>query len=88
MDSRLDVLPGPVWRDRAAAHRDRVDALLGPYLRRRAAGTKHPVIDFLFTYYGRHGPNSVPLRPKTSRYQLERRSGSTRQFPLNPVVSC
>ncbi|MFE3099317.1 3-methyladenine DNA glycosylase [Nocardia tengchongensis] len=52
MDSRLDVLPGPVWRDRAAAHRDRVDALLGPYLERRAAGTKHPVIDFLFTYYG------------------------------------
>ncbi|MGW2661297.1 3-methyladenine DNA glycosylase [Nocardia tengchongensis] len=52
MDSRLDVLPGPVWRDRAAAHRDRVDALLGPYLQRRAAGTKHPVIDFLFTYYG------------------------------------
>ncbi|GAB3203586.1 3-methyladenine DNA glycosylase [Nocardia tengchongensis] len=52
MDSRLDVLPGPVWRDRAAAHRDRVDALLGPYLGQRAAGTKHPVIDFLFTYYG------------------------------------
>ncbi|MFE3797510.1 3-methyladenine DNA glycosylase [Nocardia tengchongensis] len=52
MDSRLDVLPGPVWRDRAAAHRNRVDALLGPYLQRRAAGTKHPVIDFLFTYYG------------------------------------
>ncbi|MEV0465755.1 3-methyladenine DNA glycosylase [Nocardia tengchongensis] len=52
MDSRLDVLLGPVWRDRAAAHRDRVDALLGPYLQRRAAGTKHPVIDFLFTYYG------------------------------------
>ncbi|MFE4461653.1 3-methyladenine DNA glycosylase [Nocardia tengchongensis] len=46
------MLPVPFWRDRAAAHRDRVEALLGPYLERRAAGRKHPVIDFLFTYYG------------------------------------
>ncbi|WP_330181211.1 3-methyladenine DNA glycosylase [Nocardia sp. NBC_01503] len=43
------------WRARAAAHRDRVDALVGPYLAQRAVGTKHPVIDFLFTYYG-HKP--------------------------------
>ncbi|UFS98849.1 3-methyladenine DNA glycosylase [Nocardia huaxiensis] len=32
-----------------------MDALVGPYLERRAAGSKHPVIDFLFTYYG-HKP--------------------------------
>ncbi|MBU3061911.1 3-methyladenine DNA glycosylase [Nocardia sp. NEAU-G5] len=49
------VLPERDWRARAAAHRDRVDALVGPYLERRAAGSKHPVIDFLFTYYG-HKP--------------------------------
>ncbi|WP_255222083.1 3-methyladenine DNA glycosylase [Nocardia otitidiscaviarum] len=49
------ILPRPEWRDRAAAHRDRVDALIGPYLRQRAAGSTHPVIDFLFTYYG-HKP--------------------------------
>ncbi|MGW5108544.1 3-methyladenine DNA glycosylase [Nocardia sp. NPDC004123] len=48
-------LSGPAWRGRAAAHRDRVDALVGPYLERRAVGSKHPVIDFLFTYYG-HKP--------------------------------
>ncbi|WP_458688803.1 3-methyladenine DNA glycosylase [Nocardia tengchongensis] len=48
----MRFLPQVEWRARAAAHRDRVDALLGPYLQRRAAGTKHPVIDFLFTYYG------------------------------------
>ncbi|GAB0104346.1 hypothetical protein JMUB6875_33200 [Nocardia sp. JMUB6875] len=48
-------LSGPDWRGRAAAHRDRVEALVGPYLERRAAGSKHPVIDFLFTYYG-HKP--------------------------------
>ncbi|WP_067822236.1 3-methyladenine DNA glycosylase [Nocardia inohanensis] len=51
----LQVLPAPEWRSRAAAHRDRVDALVGPYLQARSAGTKHPVIDFLFTYYG-HKP--------------------------------
>ncbi|UGT44464.1 3-methyladenine DNA glycosylase [Nocardia yamanashiensis] len=51
----LQVLSGSEWRARASAHRDRVDALVGPYLRARADGTKHPVIDFLFTYYG-HKP--------------------------------
>ncbi|MFE3188319.1 3-methyladenine DNA glycosylase [Nocardia sp. NPDC059240] len=57
MNVRTDstVLSGPAWRGRAAAHRERVDALVGPYLERRAAGSKHPVVDFLFTYYG-HKP--------------------------------
>ncbi|WP_039824210.1 hypothetical protein [Nocardia testacea] len=49
------VLDAAEWRRRAAAHRDRLDALAGPYLRARAAGAKHPVLDFLFTYYG-HKP--------------------------------
>ncbi|MEV0248248.1 3-methyladenine DNA glycosylase [Nocardia sp. NPDC050712] len=53
-------MTGPVlaeadWRARAAEHRARVDELAGPYLDRRAAGATHPVIDFLFTYYG-HKP--------------------------------
>ncbi len=47
--------PAGVGRARAAAHRARVEELIGPYLRQRAAGSKHPVIDFLFTYYG-HKP--------------------------------
>ncbi|NNH75816.1 3-methyladenine DNA glycosylase [Nocardia uniformis] len=51
----MRVLPQPAWRARAAAHRTRVDHLIGPYLEQRAAGSKHPVIDFLFTYYG-HKP--------------------------------
>ncbi|MGW4245493.1 3-methyladenine DNA glycosylase [Nocardia sp. NPDC004722] len=57
MNARTEsaVLSGPDWRGRAAAHRDRVEALVGPYLARRAAGKKHPVVDFLFTYYG-HKP--------------------------------
>lgn len=48
----VPVLAETDWRSRAAAHRDRVEALAGPYLRRRSAGAKHPVLDFLFTYYG------------------------------------
>jgi hypothetical protein len=36
---------------RATAHRARVDAYVEPHLARRAEGVKHPVFDFLFTYY-------------------------------------
>lgn len=46
------VLAETQWRARAAAHRARFDELAGPYLDRRATGESHPVIDFLFTYYG------------------------------------
>ncbi|WP_436975426.1 3-methyladenine DNA glycosylase [Nocardia asteroides] len=48
----LRVLPQVEWHARARAHRERLDRLVGPYLERRASGTTHPVIDFLFTYYG------------------------------------
>ncbi|MBF6327938.1 3-methyladenine DNA glycosylase [Nocardia transvalensis] len=48
-------MPEHDWRVRSAAHRVRVDELIRPYLEHRAAGAKHPVIDFLFTYYG-HKP--------------------------------
>ncbi len=51
----LRVLPPAEWRARARAHRARFEELVGPYLERRRAGQNHPVIDFLFTYYG-HKP--------------------------------
>lgn len=51
VETTPDTLPEPVWRARAAAHAARVDALIGPYLAGRKRGIKHPVIDFLFTYY-------------------------------------
>ena len=50
MQERI-VLEEAVWRARAAAHEARVDALVGDHLARRQAGAKHPVHDFLFTYY-------------------------------------
>lgn len=39
------------WHARRDAHRRRVDGWLGPHLARRERGAKHPVEDFLFTYY-------------------------------------
>ena len=46
-----DVLSPDAWQARRAAHESRVEDLVGPYLRSRAQGEKHPVLDFLFTYY-------------------------------------
>jgi hypothetical protein len=45
------VLERERWRPLADAHAARVDAHLRPHLSRRAGGDKHPVHDFLFTYY-------------------------------------
>jgi hypothetical protein len=49
------VLPAPVWRARAAAHEARLAGWLDSHLVRRRDGVKHPVEDFLFTYYS-HRP--------------------------------
>ncbi|WP_179665684.1 3-methyladenine DNA glycosylase [Nocardioides panaciterrulae] len=45
----------PEWRACAAAHAARVDDFVRPHLARREARVKHPVHDFLFTYYS-HRP--------------------------------
>jgi hypothetical protein len=47
----LTSLDAPAWRARRAAHEARVDGWLAGHLDRRAAGRRHPVEDFLFTYY-------------------------------------
>jgi hypothetical protein len=39
------------WRVRQEAHHDRVDALMAGHRARRAGNVRHPVEDFLFTYY-------------------------------------
>ena len=46
-----EVLAAVAWRARAAAHEARVDALVGQHEARRRRGERHPVHDFLFTYY-------------------------------------
>jgi hypothetical protein len=51
----VQVLDEPTWRERRAAHEARVDVWIAPHLARRSGGRKHPVHDFLFTYYA-HRP--------------------------------
>ncbi|GAA2350707.1 hypothetical protein GCM10009854_30630 [Saccharopolyspora halophila] len=47
----MTVLSEQEWRARQAAHRERVSAWTAPHRRRREENRKHPVLDFLFTYY-------------------------------------
>lgn len=42
----------PVWRERERRHHDRADELTADHRERAARGERHPVWDFLFTYYG------------------------------------
>jgi hypothetical protein len=46
-----EVLAEADWTARRAAHERRVDGLLRGHAERGRAGRKHPVEDFLFTYY-------------------------------------
>lgn len=45
------ILSGKAWRGAAAAHEKRIDQLTAAHRARQARGEKHPVEDFLFTYY-------------------------------------
>jgi hypothetical protein len=47
----LTVLDQPVWQSRRAAHEARVDAWVAGHRERVQHAIKHPVEDFLFTYY-------------------------------------
>jgi len=49
--SKLQHLRQDDWLRREADHQQRVRTYSDPYLARRSAGQKHPVEDFLFTYY-------------------------------------
>jgi hypothetical protein len=46
------------WQACATAHAERVDTWVQPHLERRRQGIKHPVHDFLFTYYS-HRPAAL-----------------------------
>jgi hypothetical protein len=45
------VLTEQEWHIRRSAHEARVDAWLAPHRARAARGEKHPIYDFLFSYY-------------------------------------
>ena len=47
----MQQLDRATWQARASAHATRIDSFVAPHLARRRARIKHPVHDFLFTYY-------------------------------------
>lgn len=47
----LRILPGAQWQAAAHAHRARIAAYTEPLKQLHADGVRHPVHDFLFTYY-------------------------------------
>ena len=49
--SSQSTLEESVWRARAEAHRARMAPWVDAHRKRRTRGEKHPVFDFLFTYY-------------------------------------
>jgi len=51
----VERLSASQWEAAEAAHQARVDAVTAPHLGRREGGRRHPVEDFLFTYYS-HRP--------------------------------
>jgi hypothetical protein len=54
----VDVIAEKTWRKAAHAHAARVESYVSTHLARREAGIKHPVHDFLFTYYS-HRPAAL-----------------------------
>lgn len=54
----MRVLAEQEWRARQDAHRERVQHWTGPHRRRQREGARHPVMDFLFTYYS-HRPSQL-----------------------------
>jgi hypothetical protein len=49
--SDVVVLPEAQWSERERRHTERAERVLGPHRARAQAGLRHPVWDFLFTYY-------------------------------------
>ncbi|MFD0806902.1 3-methyladenine DNA glycosylase [Nocardioides caeni] len=54
----MEVMDRGAWQERAASHAERIDRYVAPHLARREARVKHPVFDFLFTYYS-HRPTQL-----------------------------
>ncbi len=51
------------WGLRAAAHRDRLLPYVEPHLERRRRGVRHPVFDFLFSYYSQRPAQLLQWHP-------------------------
>ena len=67
------------WQAREAAHHARIDPYVEPHLARRLRGEKHPVHDFMFTYYS-HSP--AKLRAWHPGYDDSQRALLDQRRPL------
>ncbi|GGH48055.1 3-methyladenine DNA glycosylase [Microbacterium album] len=70
-------LTGDEWRAREAAHVRRADSLTADHRRRASHGEKHPVWDFLFTYYS-YKPAVLRRWHPGARVELEDAAGEAR----------
>ncbi|MDT0195276.1 3-methyladenine DNA glycosylase [Arthrobacter sp. AB6] len=73
----LKLLAADVWQPLEEAHHQRVSRYADPYLARRSAGRKHPVEDFLFTYYTQK-PGQLRRWHPGAGYVLPGRAASAR----------
>lgn len=80
------LLGADVWRPLAEAHAARVDALASDHLERRRHGLKHPVEDFLWTYYS-HRPGQLRRWHPGPDVELEGASGHREWTYYRPTAS-
>lgn len=59
MEGQVTVLSAEQWRAQQRSHVETVDALTAAHRARRSQGERHPVWDFMFTYY--------PVKPSALR---------------------
>jgi hypothetical protein len=59
----VETLEPAVWRPLAAAHAARLAPYVEPHLARRRAGERHPVHDFLFSYYSQRPAQLLRWHP-------------------------
>ena len=72
-----EVLERETWQAREAAHAERADRATAAHRDRRARGLRHPVEDFLFTYYS-HTPAQLRRWHPGPGVRLERAAGVPR----------
>ena len=63
MSWSVEELDATTWQPRAADHAARLAPYVGPHLERRSRGERHPVHDFLFSYYSQRPAQLLRWHP-------------------------
>lgn len=69
-----------IWTERAKAHHDAISPIGNAFIHRRGLGVKHPVHDFLFTYY-RFSPTKLKQWVPSFEERLEITPALQEAFP-------